>query len=132
MQSIILSPRGKISLQKLTRDTGSFQINSNSKQWTNILVMLLEEILFRAEARDEWISELQVFTEFDEEGNISAKVQFSKVCTDNIEMEIEIKAVTLHELDFAFVPEGAILPSKWVEVPSFEGPGWYCDVVFDI
>ncbi|RAH15039.1 MAG: hypothetical protein CMB56_003780 [Methanobacteriota archaeon] len=132
MQSILLSSKGKNSLDKLTRETGSFHIRSESTQWTEILVLLLEEVLFRAEARDEWICELQVFTELDDEGNICANVQFSKVCTDYIELEIEIKAVTLHQINFAFVPDGTLLRSKWPEVPSFEGPGWYCDVVFDI
>ncbi|MAK26709.1 MAG: hypothetical protein CMA02_05515 [Euryarchaeota archaeon] len=131
MQSILLSPKGEETLQTLTRDTGSFTINSESDQWTSLLVLLLEEVLFRAEAKDEWICDLQIVTEFTERG-ISASVQYSKVDTDKLELEIEIKAVTLHELAFAFVPAGTLLPSKWLEVPSFEGPGWYCDVVFDI
>ncbi len=132
MQSILLSPLGEKNLEKLTRDTGSFEINTNSKHWTQSLLLLLEEVLFRSEAKDEWICELQVFTKIDQGGNIIIKVQYSKVCTDDVELEIEIKAVTLHEIAFAFVPEGTLLPSKWAEVPSFEGPGWYCDVVFDI
>ena len=131
MQSILLSPKGKEVLQTLTRDTGSFMITSESDQWSSILVLLLEEVLFRAEAKDEWICDLQIITELTESG-ISANIQYSKVNTDEIELEIEIKAVTLHELAFAFVPSGTLLPSKWPEVPSFEGPGWYCDVVFDI
>ena len=132
MQSILLSPKGKEKLQSLTRDTGSFSLTSESNQWSSLLVLLLEEVLFRAEAKDEWISELHVVTELTEDEEIIANVQYSKVSTDHIELEIEIKAVTLHELSFAFVPEGNMLPSKWAEVPSFEGPGWYCDVVFDI
>jgi len=132
MQSILLSSNGMESLEKLTRDTGSFVLTSETNQWTSILVLLLEEVLFRAEAKDEWICDLQVITELTEDQRITANVQYSKVNTDNLELEIEIKAVTLHELAFAFVPEGALLSSKWSEVPSFEGPGWYCDVVFDI
>ncbi|CAI8246835.1 MAG: Protein archease [Methanobacteriota archaeon] len=132
MQSILLSTKGIESLKKLTRDTGSFILTTDTDEWTSILVLLLEEVLFRAEAKDEWICDLQVITELTDNQKIIANVQYSKVNTDNLELEIEIKAVTLHELAFAFVPEGALLPSKWPEVPSFEGPGWYCDVVFDI
>ena len=132
MQSILLSSKGIESLKKLTRDTGSFILTTDTDEWTSILVLLLEEVLFRAEAKDEWICDLQVIAELTDEQKIIANVQYSKVNTDNLELEIEIKAVTLHELAFAFVPEGALLPSKWPEVPSFEGPGWYCDVVFDI
>jgi len=132
MQNILLSPKGKETLQNLTRDTGSFILNSKSEEWSSLLVLLLEEILFRAEAKDEWICDVHILTELIEGEGITANVQYSKVDTDQLELEIEIKAVTLHELAFAFVPEGAMLASKWSEVPSFEGPGWYCDVVFDI
>ena len=132
MQSILLSSKGIESLKKLTRDTGSFILTTDTDEWTSILVLILEEVLFRAEAKDEWICDLQVITELTDDQKIIANVQYSKVNTDNLELEIEIKAVTLHELAFAFVPEGALLPSKWPEVPSFEGPGLYCDVVFDI
>ena len=51
MQSILLSPKGKEVLQTLTRDTGSFMITSESDQWSSILVLLLEEVLFRQKQR---------------------------------------------------------------------------------
>ena len=132
MQTILLSSKGMETLQNLTRDTGSFILNSKSDNWSTILVLILEEVLFRAEAKDEWICDVQILTELVVGEGITANIQYSKVDTDQLELEIEIKAVTLHELAFAFVPEGNILSSKWPEVPSFEGPGWYCDVVFDI
>ena len=78
MQSILLSPKGKKILQTLTRDTGSFMITSESDQWSSILVLLLEEVLFRAEAKDEWICDLQIITELTESG-ITANIQYSKV-----------------------------------------------------
>ena len=132
MQTILLSSKGMDTLQNLTRDTGSFIINSKSDNWSTILVLILEEVLFRAEAKDEWVCDVQIVTELVEDEGITANIQYSKVDTDQLELEIEIKAVTLHELAFAFVPEGNMLSSKWTDVPSFEGPGWYCDVVFDI
>ena len=50
MQSILLSSKGIESLKKLTRDTGSFTLTTDTDEWTSILVLLLEEVLFRAEA----------------------------------------------------------------------------------
>ena len=47
-------------------------------------------------------------------------------------MEIEIKAVTSHEFSFREIATGEIISSEWPEIPTFEGPGWYADVVFDI
>ena len=49
-----------------------------------------------------------------------------------LKLELEIKAVTTHEFCFRQVDAGENIASDWDEVPSFEGPGWYGDVVFDI
>jgi hypothetical protein len=32
----------------------------------------------------------------------------------------------------AEVNHGENIASQWNDVPDFEGPGWYADVVFDI
>jgi hypothetical protein len=49
-----------------------------------------------------------------------------------VKKEVEIKAVTRQDLLVMEVKEYQEVPSQWPEVPSFEGPGWFCDVVFDI
>ena len=64
------------------------------------------------------------------QGKFAAQV--SHVACDEVETEIEIKAVTTHELKFSKVNSGETINSDWEIVPSFEGPGWYADVVFDI
>ena len=56
----------------------------------------------------------------------------SFVSKDDVDFEIEIKAVTTHEFAFREVEKDETIPSEWEEVPSFDGPGWYGDVVFDI
>ena len=61
---------------------------------------------------------------------IEAQVSF--VSKDDVDFEIEIKAVTTHEFAFREVEKDETIPSEWEEVPSFDGPGWYGDVVFDI
>ena len=54
------------------------------------------------------------------------------VSSESIKKEVEIKAVTRQDLIVMEVKEYEEVPSQWPEVPSFEGPGWFCDVVFDI
>ena len=49
-----------------------------------------------------------------------------------LKKEVEIKAVTRQDLIVMEVKVYEEVPSQWPEVPSFEGPGWFCDVVFDI
>ena len=126
MQSILLSEKGEQELSELTRHTGEWSVEvANSLD--NTMVAWLEEVLYQGEVEGKWLVDLQI--QLTEE---SLNSQVSFVNGDEVEREVEIKAVTLHELAFAFVPEGNVLTSKWPEVPSFEGPGWYCDVVFDI
>ena len=57
------------------------------------------------------------------DGLIEAQVSF--VSKDEIDFEIEIKAVTTHEFAFRKVEKGETIASDWESVPSFDGPGWY-------
>jgi len=60
------------------------------------------------------------------------QAQVSTIPKSEVQMEIEIKAVTSHEFSFRKIGVGEIISSEWPEIPTFEGPGWYADVVFDI
>ena len=59
------------------------------------------------------------------------QAQVSWVDADIIEREIEVKAVTRHALECRVVAQGEIIPGEQ-NVPDFEGPGWFCKVIFDI
>ena len=128
MQDIIASSRGIISARNAIRQTGIWEIQ-HPKGETNdrILVKFLEEILYRCEVEDQWFVAGQVML-----GESMLSVQASWVEESAVEREVEIKAVTRHELCFEQLSKGMSLPSSWSEVPEFLGPGWYCDVVFDI
>jgi len=91
----------------------------------------IEEILYRAEVHGQWYVDGSVMVDVDENGWF-AVAQVSWVDDADVEREIEIKAVTTHELVVKEVPAGEFVASKWPDVPDFEGPGWYADVVFDI
>ena len=49
-----------------------------------------------------------------------------------VEREIEVKAITMHELILEEIPEGITVSGKLPEVPDFEGPGWTSQVILDI
>ncbi|MDG1557202.1 MAG: archease, partial [Candidatus Poseidoniaceae archaeon] len=66
------------------------------------------------------------------EHELQAYASVSWVNADDILQEVEIKAVTTHELQVFEVEAGKTAVSKWEEVPDFAGPGWVADVVFDI
>ena len=96
-----------------------------------LLVKWLEEILYMDEVEEKWLVDCSVKLERGLDGiQLQAQVRF--IHSNDIEKEVEIKAVTRQDLVVNEVATGETIPSQWEEVPTFEGPGWYSDVVFDI
>ena len=128
MQDILMSEKGRISATNATRSTGEWILDrARGESYERILVRFLEEILFRCEVEEKWFVDGAVMISSE-----NIKIQVSWIDSDLVEREIEIKAVTMHELTFSEISEGELVVSDWEEVPTFQGPGWYCDVVFDI
>ena len=124
MQMILLA--GKQDINALTRKVARWEVSHNGD--SDILVVKwLDEVLYRAEVHGEFLLECLPIMR---SGLIESQVSY--VSKDDVQLEVEIKAVTTHEFVFKEVGTGEVISSIWPEVPSFEGPGWYCDIVFDI
>ncbi|HIH57490.1 MAG TPA: archease [Candidatus Poseidoniaceae archaeon] len=124
MQSILLAENQ--DLNSITRKTARWEVMHDG-DLEILVVKWLDEVLYRCEVYDEFLLECQPMIKDD---MIEAQVSF--VSKDDVDFEIEIKAVTTHEFAFREVEKDETIPSEWEEVPSFDGPGWYGDVVFDI
>ena len=124
MQSILLVD-GQ-DLNALTRKVARWEVTHGGDR-DILIVKWLDEVLFRAEVHNEFLLECQPMFR---DGMIEAQVSY--VSKDDVRLEVEIKAVTTHEFAFKKVSAGEVIPSPWPEVPTFEGEGWYGDVVFDI
>ena len=62
-------------------------------------------------------------------GNVTCvSGSLSWVKSDFVHREIEIKAVTLHELVFREINKGEIVTGVEPNIPTFEGPGWMAQV----
>ena len=124
MQSILLA--GNQDVNSIQRKVARWEI-SHDGDFDILIVKWLDEVIYRAEVHEEFLLECQPMIR---DGIIEAQVSY--VSKDEVELEVEIKAVTTHEFAFREVKSQEKIPSDWPEVPSFEGPGWYGDVVFDI
>ena len=124
MQSILLASNQ--DLNSITRKTARWEV-SHEGDVEILVVKWLDEVLCRCEVNDEFLLECQPMIK---DGMIEAQVSF--VSKEDVEFEIEIKAVTTHEFAFRKVEREETITSDWDSVPSFDGPGWYGDVVFDI
>ena len=127
LQSIQLEDKNPESLNHLTRFNGVWAVVINNNDLERGLVKFLEEILYRGSVEDQWLVDLAV--KIDEK-SISAHVSWVK--SDFVVREIEIKAVTLHELVFREIKMGEIVTGVEPNIPIFEGPGWMAQVVLDI
>ena len=133
MQGILISDSGMRTAAELSPSSGELSISSPIEENTleRLLVLLLEEILFRAEVEDEWITDLSIEL-CEVQGDLRVDAEYEHVDGQQVEREIEIKAVTLHGLRVAHLGVDDSILSDWSEVPRITGPGWYCDVIFDI
>ena len=133
VQAYLISEKSARTLNAHVRHTGEWRIRSEHRPDDVHFLYLawLDEIVYRAEVKEQWYVDGHVKIEHSE-GGMTAVVQASWIDANVVEREIEIKAVTTHDLVVREVKEGEVVGSQWAEVPEFTGPGWYADVVFDI
>ena len=135
MQHILMSDEAIRNVDSHLRHSSQWQIVSEKFDGDAdlglLLVQWLEEVLYRCEVKQQWLVDADFSIE-DEEDVVRLNANVSWTDAEKIEREIEIKAVTSHELQFKKISTGEELPSPWEQVPNFQGPGWFCDVVFDI
>lgn len=131
MQGILLSGEGIEAIKDCPWHHSTWNLPS-SNTWDRDLVRILEEVLFRCEVHDEWVVELKLLKLQEGEENSQLACQVAWVDAEAIEREVEIKAVTRHNLRFIELAEGQESISQYPEVPVVRGPGWLAEVVFDI
>ena len=133
MQNYLLESDSAKQIQALIHHSSEWNVSIPLHEEMNsiLLVKWLEEVLYQDEVERKWMVESTVRIKTDEDA-IHLQAHVLWVSSDSIEKEVEIKAVTRQELVVMEVKPNQEVPSKWPEVPSFEGPGWFCDVVFDI
>ena len=127
LQSIQMSDKSPDALNHLTRSTGVWTILLTNNDLERGLVKFLDEVLYRGAVEDQWLVDLAVRVDRD-----SITAQVSWVNSDLVEREIEIKAVTLHELVLREIKSEETVPGLDPNIPTFEGPGWMAQVVLDI
>ena len=126
LQGIQMSERGAALLNGHLRHVGEWAVTVPTGDLERGLVRWLEEILYQGSVEDRWLVESDLVIEED-----CLRAQVLWVDARDVELEVEVKAITLHNLAVREVAEGEIV--EGVEgVPSFEGPGWMAQVVLDI
>ena len=114
-------------LNSIARHTSTWAVPIIGDDLERGLVRWLEEVLYRGYGEGQWLVDVSISVS-DE--YISGHVSW--IDADLVEREIEVKAITMHELILEEVPEGVTISGIISEVPDFEGPGWTSQVILDI
>ena len=125
MQNIVLSDSDKI----FDDNTIIGEIEWNlpvDRALDRLAVRILEEVLYLSEVHNKWIINSKTMML---ENNVH--IVFTYVNTNNIERDIEVKAVTRHSLEFREILEDESIDSI-DGVPEMVGPGWFASIVFDL
>ena len=103
MQNILLSNKAQREINTHIRHSAQWQINApvsnGEKQWDLLLIQWLEEVLYRSEIHQQWLVDCQISVRWESD-EVTLSGQVSWVDSNEIEREVEIKAVTSHELQF--------------------------------
>ena len=91
-----------------------------------LAVRILEEVLYLSEVHNKWIINSKTMVL---ENNVH--IVFTYVNTNNIDRDVEVKAVTRHSLEFREILEDESIDSI-DGVPEMVGPGWFASIVFDL
>ena len=132
MQSLKMTEEGKKDSQACIRRTAHWSVMTKNVDSLDLLLLKwLDEVLYRDEVEEAFLVDMQASLNHQND-SITLESQVSYVDSDSIEKGIEIKAVTSHNLVFREILAGIEVSSQHNEVPTFTGPGWYADVLFDI
>ena len=127
LQGVLISDAAESVIDSLERQSGQWTIDIGSDRPDLSLVRWLEEVLYQAEVEGRFLVDSVVAIG---EGQLSAQVEW--VDADLVEREVEVKAVTRHDLDLTEIPAGETVHDYAESIPDIEGPGWLCRVIFDI
>ena len=125
MQEIQIATGATIS--NLPIMVSNWTVDAPTKDYDRLLVKWLEEVLFMGQAEGEWLSDVSIEIL---DGFIEATV--TSIDSELVQRELEIKAVTMHEVALVEIGVGEVIAGVEPDIPSFEGPGWMAQVVFDI
>ena len=114
-------------LSSIVRQTSTWAVPIISSDLERGLVRWLEEVLYRGYGEGQWLVDVSISVS---DGYISGHVSW--IDSDLVEREIEVKAITMHELILKEILEGVLFTGMPPEVPDFEGPGWTSQVILDI
>jgi len=133
MMNLLIAEHEAMNLNKYPRFTAVWRVEIESlhDDYESLTLIWLEEVLYKLEIENKFLVEGQYMIRKLEK-NLICEVQVSFIDADLIERNLEIKAVTSHELIVKKLVEGEVYLSIDETIPELVGPAWIGNVIFDI
>ena len=91
-----------------------------------MLVRVLEEVLYFSEVENKWV----IYSKSMISDN-QISIIFTYVDSNDIQRDVEIKAITRHSLEARMLANGESIAGI-DGIPEMIGPGWFASIVFDL
>ncbi len=127
LQAVQASESALADLSDLAVSMAEWEVEIPNGDLERGLVRWLEEVLYRGGTEGQWLIDASISIAGEA---IRAKVSWTD--SKNVDLVIEVKAITLHELVLREVALGEVVMGVEPEIPSFEGPGWMAQVILDV
>ena len=133
MMNLLISEQQAQKLNEFPRFTAEWRVEleASHEDYESLLMIWLEEALYRLEVEDKYLVDGQyMIRKFNKK--LLCEVQVSYIDANLIERNLEIKAVTSHELVVKQLLEDEVYRSSDDTIPDLVGPAWVGNVIFDI
>ena len=133
MLSLLIPHEVHKNLDKFPRKTAEWRVELYSQHidYESLALIWLEEILYKLEIEEKFLVDGQhIIRQFD--GRLVCEVQVSYIDAELVDRNLEIKAVTSHELLIRELASGETYSPSDTSIPQLVGPAWVGNVIFDI
>ena len=133
MLSLLIPHEVHKSLAQFPRKTAEWRVElfSNHIDYESLALIWLEEILYKLEIEEKFLVDGQhIIRQLD--GRLVCEAQVSYIDAELVDRNLEIKAVTSHELLIRELTGGETYSPSDTSIPQLVGPAWVGNVIFDI
>ena len=133
MMSLLMPPEQARKLNQIPRNTAQWnsEINNSLSDYESLLLVWLEEVLYKLEVEGKFLVDSQFMIQ-PNGTTLTCQAQVSYVDGDLVNRDLEIKAVTSHELLIKNLRSEEVFISPDTAIPEMCGPAWIGNVIFDI
>ncbi len=131
MMNLLIPEHEAKNLDKYPRFTAVWCVELLHEDYESLILIWLEEVLYNLEVGNKFLVDGQYMIR-NLEQRLVCEVQVSFIDANLVERNLEIKAVTSHELIVKQLAAGELYRSIDNAIPELVGPAWVGSVIFDI